>query len=180
MTKQKFGRSKILALLVAVMVIGTALAYSTQSNAVNGASFGFEKNIHARKSADKESVAGCMQSCEDMLAGWLTMNPDSKNYTRQREKIEAKGGQCLAMNTLAGFPFTDVEILHSCGLETQCVEIPPDTSIHSGACADISWIDEVNLPQCCTKESPRGIDCGAEAEWVVGVAAFPVCYIPGS
>ncbi|MDA2922269.1 hypothetical protein MYX07_03305 [Patescibacteria group bacterium AH-259-L07] len=180
MNKEKFRLSNISALLIAVMVIGVGLVYFAQSSSASGTSFGFEKNIHERKSADEESVAGCMQSCEDMLAGWLEMNSDSKNYTRQRKKIEAKAEQCLAMNTLAGFPFSEEEILLSCGLGAKCEEIPPDISIHSGACKDISWIDEVNLPQCCTEDTPRGIDCGADTEWVVGVAAFPVCYIPNS
>ena|SRR3989344_8041425 len=61
----------------------------------------------------------------------------------------------------------------------QCVEVS-EREVSSGACADLSLIGELNIPQCCTLEGPGGIDCGAEQEWVVGVAAFPVCYIPGS
>ena len=60
-----------------------------------------------------------------------------------------------------------------------CVEVTQE-EINSGACTDLSLIDELNIPQCCTLEGPGGIDCGADAEWVVGVAAFPTCYIPGS
>lgn len=145
--------------------------------------FGFEKNISHRKSADRESVTGCMQSCQDMLAGWLEMNPNSPNYARQGEKIEAKAEQCLAMNTLAGSPFTEAEILASCGLTaaSSCTVVTPE-EIHSGACGDISFIKEANLPPCCSLEGgPDGdLLCGAEGEWVVGVAAFPTCYIPGS
>ena len=141
--------------------------------------FGFEKNLLNRNSADKESVLGCMTSCQEMLAGWLEMNPDSKNYTRQEEKIEAKAQQCLGMNELAGFPFSEEEILASCGIAPRCVEVTPE-QIHFGACTGISFIEEANLPQCCTQEGPGGINCGADAEWVVGVAAVPTCYIPGS
>jgi hypothetical protein len=180
MNKEKFRLSNVPALLVAIVVIGASLVYFAESSSVSGASFGFEKNIHERKSADEESVAGCMQSCQDMLTGWLEMNPDSKNYARQSEKIEAKAEQCLAMNTLAGLPFSNEEILLSCGLGLKCQEIPRDISIDSGACTDASWINEANLPQCCTEDAPRGIDCGVDREWVVGVAAFPVCYIPNS
>lgn len=123
-----------------------------------------------------------MRSCEDMLAGWLEMNPGSKNYTRQKEKIEAKAQQCLSMNELAGFPFSEEEILASCGLSVpRCVELSPDTSLDSGACADISFIKEASLPPCCSVEGGiHVVDCGADAEWVVGIAAFPTCYIPGS
>lgn len=142
--------------------------------------FGFEKNVEHRKNADTEGVLGCMTSCQEMLAGWLEMNPDSNNYARQQEKIAAKAEQCLAMNELAGFPIYEEEILFSCGLKSECYEIPPEISIDEGACLDISSIDEIGIPQCCTTETPRGIDCGVEQEWVVGVAAFPVCYISGS
>lgn len=186
MNNEKFRVGKvsgllISGLLISIVLIGAGLVYLAQSNSVSGASFGFEKNIDVRKSADAESVAGCMRSCEDMLAGWLAMNPDSKNYTRQGEKIKAKAQQCLGMNTLAGFPFTKEQILLSCGLvEPTCREIPRGTSINDGACANIPFIGELlNLPQCCTVEKPS-VDCGVNAEWVVGVAAFPVCYIPGS
>jgi len=225
--------SVILAVALMTLVLGMSMKTS--------ASF-FEKNIQVRKSADAESVAGCMRSCEDMLAGWLEMNPDSKNYTRQQEKIAAKAEQCLAMNELAGFPVAEQEILAICGQQSscveandcvfrndlseeeiaalpactsvppcdddplvdpnifgidedgnlcdakkqcdgtrpECVEIPPDISIDDGVCTDISFINELNLSPCCTTETPRGIDCGADEEWVVGVAAFPVCFIPNS
>jgi len=166
--------------LTGIALIGAGLFYFGQVGNVNGASFGFEKNTAERKSADADGVAGCMQSCEDMMAGWISMNPDSKNYARQREKIEAKAAQCLAMNTLADFPFSEEDILRSCGLEPECIELPPDIPVDSGACTDVSLIGEMNLPQCCTVETPRGIDCGIDAEWVVGVAAFPVCYLPHS
>ncbi len=166
--------------IITILLIGIGFIYLAQ-NSIAGASFGFEKNANHRKSADRESVAGCIQSCEDMLAGWLEMNPDSKNYTRQGEKIEAKAEQCLAMNELAGFPYSEDEILASCGLSApHCVEISP-RDISFGSCADISWIGETNLSQCCGVEGPQGgIDCGTEGEWVVGVAAVPTCYIPGS
>ncbi len=166
--------------LTGIALIGAGLFYVGQVGSVNGASFGFEKNASKRNSADAESVAGCMQSCENMLAGWISMNPDSPNYSRQREKIEAKAAQCLAMNALAGSPFSEENILLSCGLRSECVEIPPDMSVDSGACGNVALIGELHLPQCCTTERPRGIDCGVDAEWVVGVAAFPVCYIPHS
>lgn len=166
---------------VTILVLGIMVAFGVVlGQGVIAQGFGFEKNIDVRKSADAESVAGCMLSCQDMLAGWFEMNPDSPNYTRQGEKIEAKAQQCLAMNTLAGSPFSEEEILASCGLTApHCVEVSPE-EIHFGACADISLIGELNLPQCCTQEGPGGIDCGADAEWVVGVAAVPTCYISGS
>jgi len=168
---------------IGVVVLGIMIAFGVVlGQGVSAQGFGFDKNIQHRKSADAESVAGCMQSCEEMLAGWLEMNPDSKNYTRQKEKIEAKSLQCLAMNTLAGFPFSEEEILSSCGLTVpHCVEVSPE-QIHFGACGDISLIGELNLPQCCSLEGgPSGdLLCGADAEWVVGVAAFPVCFIPNS
>lgn len=161
---------------ISILILGIMIAFGVAAQG-----FGFEKNIQHRQSADAESVAGCMQSCEDMLSGWLEMNPDSKNYTRQQEKIIAKAEQCLAMNELAGSPYSEEKILASCGLSApRCVEISP-RDISLGSCTDTSWIGETNLPQCCGIEGPQGgIDCGAEAEWVVGVAAFPTCYIPGS
>ena len=61
-----------------------------------------------------------------------------------------------------------------------CVEVS-EREVQSGACTDLSFIQEANLPQCCSLEGPvGGLSCGDEAEWVVGVAAFPTCYIPGS
>ena len=171
----------LLSILVSGMMVATGVLFlqgSGTSAAANG--FGFEKNIEVRKGADADSVAGCMQSCENMLAGWLEMNPNSPNYTRQGEKIEAKAQQCLGMNELAGFPFSEEEILASCGLGPSCVEVDP-REISFGACTDISSIEGLGLSQCCGIEGPQGgINCGAEEEWVVGVAAFPVCYIPGS
>ena len=177
----KFQFNKTTILPIVALVFAAALVYTAQTSAV-GASFGFEKNIEHRQSADTESVTGCMQSCEDMLAGWLEMNPNSPNYTRQQEKITAKSEQCLAMNELAGFPYGEEEILASCGLSApHCVEVTPE-EVHSGACADLSSIKELNLPQCCALEGgPSGdLLCGVDAEWTVGVAAFPVCYIPSS
>lgn len=173
--------SKTTILSIAALVFVAALVYAAQTSAA-ARSFGFEKNADHRKSADSESVAGCVLSCEDMLAGLHEMNPDSKNYTRQQDKIAAKAEQCLAMNELADFPYNEEEILASCGLAApRCVEIPPDGSVHSGACKNISFIEEANLPQCCSLEGGiHGVDCGADAEWVVGVAAFPVCYVPNS
>ena len=125
-----------------------------------------------------------MLSCSDMLAGWLEMNPNSPNYTRQGEKIEAKAQQCLGMNELAGSPFSEAEILASCGLEPtgpECVTVTPE-QVHLGACGTLSLIGALNLPQCCSLEGgPSGdLLCGADAEWVVGIAAVPSCYIPGS
>lgn len=165
---------------ISIVVVGIILALGVafgQGALAQG--FGFDKNIDVRKSADAESVEGCMLSCQDMLAGWLEMNPDSKNYTRQQDKIAAKAQQCLGMNTLARSPFSEEVIRASCGLEPECVEVTP-REIDSGACGDISLIEDLGLPQCCSLEEPEGIDCGADQEWVVGVAAFAVCYIPGS
>ena len=165
---------------VAILVLGILISFGIVfGQGVLAQGFGFEKNIDVRKSADAESVEGCMLSCQDMLAGWLEMNPSSPNYARQGEKIEAKAQQCLGMNELAGSPFSQEEILASCGIAPRCVEVTPE-QIPFGVCADISRIQEANIPQCCTLEGPGGIDCGAEQEWVVGVAAFATCYIPGS
>ena len=237
---------KPLKILLTVGVLGIVVALGiVLGQGVAAKDFGFEKNIDARKSADADSVAGCMLSCQDMLAGWLEMNPNSPNYTRQQAKIAAKSEQCLAMNELAGFPVSAAEILRSCGLEPvcttdadcddgnactvnhcvtggrfgeptcitgnivtlpgedpvqcliggaigictegvcqlppECVEVTPE-QVHSGACGTLSFIEESNLPQCCSLEGgPSGdLQCGVEGEWVAGVAAFPVCYIPGS
>lgn len=179
MMKATFDPGKVSSFFfIAILVVGSV--YFGQTGNASAASFGFDKNTKQRTNADAESVAGCMQSCEDMLVGWLEMNPNSKNYTRQQEKIEAKAQQCLAMNVLAGFPFGGEEILQSCGLGQQCVELPRDIPVDSGACTDISLIGELHLPQCCVAEPPLGINCGVDAEWVVGVAAFPVCFIPNS
>ncbi|TSC77668.1 MAG: hypothetical protein G01um101424_291 [Parcubacteria group bacterium Gr01-1014_24] len=167
---------------ISIVVAGIILALGVLfGQGVLAQGFGFDKNIQHRKSADAESVAGCMLSCSDMLAGWLEMNPDSKNYIRQQEKIAAKSQQCLMMNELAGFPLSPEEILASCGIAPSCIKVSKE-EVHSGACGDISFIQETNLPQCCSLEGgPSGdLLCGAEGEWVVGVAAFPVCYIPGS
>lgn len=167
------------SLLIIALAISLGLVYFAQAIPASGNSFGFEKNIDARKGADAESVAGCMQSCKDMLAGLLEMNPNSPNYTRQQEKIQAKAQQCIAMNTLAGSPFTEAEILASCGLAPRCVAVDEGTLLH-GVCTPLATIGELGLPQCCTVTAPGGVNCGADAEWVVGVAAFPVCYVPGS
>ena len=175
-----FQFNKTIVLSIAAFVFAAALVYAAQTSA---ASFGFEKNASHRKSADAEGVAGCMQSCQDMLAGWQEMNPNSPNYIRQKEKIAAKAEQCLAMNELAGSPYSEEKILASCGLEEpRCVEIPdgPLAPI-SGACTDTSAIKELGLPQCCSVEGGiHGEYCGADAEWVVGVAAYPVCYVLNS
>ncbi|PIS17213.1 MAG: hypothetical protein COT59_01915 [Candidatus Nealsonbacteria bacterium CG09_land_8_20_14_0_10_42_14] len=62
----------------------------------------------------------------------------------------------------------------------ECVEVDP-REISFGACTDISLIEELGLSQCCGIKGPQGgINCGAEEEWVVGIAAVPTCYIPGS
>lgn len=172
-------------LSISIVVLGILIAFGVLlaqgSEAPSVQAFGFEKNIQHRKSADAESVAGCMLSCQDMLAGWLDMNPDSPNYTRQEEKIEAKAQQCLGMNTLADSPFSEEEILASCGLTApHCAEVSP-RDISFGSCTANSFIEETNVLQCCGFEGPQGgINCGAEGEWVVGIAAFPTCYIPGS
>ncbi len=181
--KPQFSKTVILPTVILLFAASLALllVYVAQTS-VADASFGFEKNTQQRKSADAESVAGCMLSCQDMLAGWLEMNPNSPNYTRQQEKIVAKSEQCLAMNKLAGFPYSEEEILASCGLTApSCAEVSAE-DLHSGACADLSFIKEANLPQCCSLEGgPSGdLLCGANAEWTVGVAAFPTCYVPNS
>ena len=237
---------KPLKIILTAVVLGIVVALGiVLGQGVAAKDFGFEKNIDSRKGADAESVAGCMQSCEDMLAGWLEMNPSSPNYTHQGEKIQAKAQQCLGMNELAGSPFSEAEILASCGqdqcltnadcndgnscttntcvlgpsrfgegntcvtgnvvgfppgtpvecsingaigictegvcqLPPECVEVTPE-QVHSGACGTLSLIGELKLPQCCALEGPGGRDyCGTDAEWVVGIAAVPTCYIPGS
>ena len=74
---------KPLKILLSVGVLGIVVALGiVMGQGVTAQGFGFEKNIEVRKGADADSVAGCMQSCEDMLAGWLEMNPSSPNYTR--------------------------------------------------------------------------------------------------
>ncbi len=179
MTKSQFSKTTILSIVA--LLFAAILVYVVQTSVV-GASFGFEKSVQQRKNADAEGVAGCMLSCQDMLAGWLEMNQNSPNYTRQQKKIAAKSEQCLAMNELAGFPYGKEEILASCGLSApRCVEISSE-NVHAGACANTALIKELNLPKCCALEGGPSNDalCGADAEWTVGVAAFPVCYVSNS
>jgi len=220
-----------------IVVLGIMIAFGVVlGQGITAQGFGFEKNTQVRKSADAESVTECIQSCEEMLAGWLEMNPDSKNYDLQSDKIEAKSEQCLAMNELAGFPVAKQVILASCGQQSscvapvdcvfrnlsgkeiaalpactnvppcdadpfdpnifgvdeqgnlcdpekqcdgstpECVEIPLGIPINEGACGSLSFIETEDLPQCCTEEKPE-IDCGLGAEWVVGFAIFPGCFI---
>jgi len=165
-------------IILGMMVAAGILFVEGSSTSVAAKGFGFEKNIEHRKSADTESVLGCMASCQEMFAGWSEMDLGSKNYARQQEKIAAKMRQCSAMNKMAGSPVNEEEIFLSCSSE--CHIITPEILIDDGVCSDISLIDKIGIPQCCTTEIQRRTDCGVDQEWVIGVAAFPVCYIPGS
>ena len=92
-------------LSIGVVALGIMIAVGVLMVSGNGAlaakGFGFENNIQHRKSADAESVLGCMASCEEMLAGWLEMNPDSKNYTRQHGKLRDGPALNAAIRELA-------------------------------------------------------------------------------
>lgn len=120
---------------------------------------------------ETESCQSALAGAEEQLADRGTINP------RLLANVEDKCGvECSIEFDAAHEPVL------VCGEEApQCVEVTQE-EVHSGACGTLSLIGELNLPQCCSLEGgPSGdLLCGAEGEWVVGVAAFPVCYIPGS
>src|SRR3989338_6929958 len=121
------------------------------------------------------------ESCQDAYAGAEEQFQD-RSYVNPRllANIEDKCGFEFDENCSIEFDAAHEPVL-VCGEEApRCVEVSP-RDVSFGSCTDISFIEEANLPQCCGFEGPQsGIDCGAEQEWVVGVAAFPTCYIPGS
>ena len=116
------------------------------------------------------------ESCQDALAGGEEQLADTGTINSHLlDNIEDKCGvECRIESDAAQEPVL------VCGEEApECVEVSPE-EIHFGACTDLSLISELNIPQCCTLEGPGGIDCGADQEWVVGIAAFPTCYISNS
>ena len=120
------------------------------------------------------------KSCQDAYAGAKEQFQDrGKVNPRLLTNIEDKCEFEFDENCSIEFDAAREPAL-VCGEEApRCVEVSLE-EIHFGACTDSSLIDELNIPQCCTLEGPGGINCGADQEWVVGVAAFPTCYIPGS
>ena len=97
------------------------------------------------------------ESCQDALAG-------AEEQLADRGKVNPR----LLAN-----------IEDKCGVE-ECVEIERPFNINEGACARLSDITELNIPKCCTEETPGGISCGLDAEWVVGTPPEPLCFIPNS
>jgi len=122
------------------------------------------------------------ESCQDAYAGAEEQFQDRGEVNpRSLANIEDKCGFEFDENCSIEFDAAREPVL-VCGEEAlQCVEVSQE-EIHSGACTNLSFIKEANLPQCCSLEGqPSGdLICGADQEWVVGVAAFPTCYIPGS
>ena len=118
---------------------------------------------------ETESCQSALAGAEEQLADRGTINP------RLLDNIEDKCG----VECSIGFDAAHEPVL-VCGEEApECVDVSSE-EIHFGACTNISLIGELNIPQCCALEGPGGIDCGADQEWVVGIAAFPTCYISNS
>ena len=116
------------------------------------------------------------ESCQSALAGAEEQLIDRGTInSRLLDNIEDKCGvECSIEFNAAHEPFLD------CEEESECIEVDP-REISFGACTDISLIDELNIPQCCGFEGPQGgIDCRADQGWVVGITAFPTCYISNS
>ena len=119
------------------------------------------------------------ESCQDAYAGAEEQFQDRGEVNpRLLANIEDKCGFEFDENCTIEFDAAHEPVLVC---EKECVEVSQE-EIHSGACTDLSFIQETNLPQCCSLEGQPSGDflCGTEGEWVVGVAAFPVCYIPNS
>ena len=122
------------------------------------------------------------ESCQDAYAGAEEQFQDRGEVNpRLLANIKDKCGFEFDVNCSIEFDAVHEPVLDCGGEAPQCVEVTLE-KIHFGSCADISFIKEANLPQCCSLEGqPSGdLICGAGGEWVVGVAAFPTCYIPGS
>ena len=122
------------------------------------------------------------ESCQDAYVGAEEQFQD-RSYVNPRllANIEDKCGFEFDENCSIESDAAHEPVL-VCGEEApQCVEVSPE-EIHSGACTDLSFIQETNLPQCCSLEGQPSGDllCGTEGELVVGVAALPVCYISNS
>ena len=116
---------------------------------------------------ETDSCQDARAGAEEQLADRGTINP------RLLDNIVDKCGvECTIESDAAQEPVL------VCGEE--CREIPPEISINEGACGDLAFIEETNLPQCCTEDRPDRIDCGPEAEWVVGFAISPGCFILNS
>src|SRR3989344_2542196 len=122
------------------------------------------------------------ESCQDAYAGAEEQFQDRGEVNpRLLANIEDKCGFEFDENCSIEFDAAREPVL-VCGEEAlQCVEVSQE-EIHSGACTNLSFIKEEKLPQCCSLEGqPSGdLICGADQEWVVGVAAFPTCYISNS
>ena len=122
------------------------------------------------------------KSCQDAYAGAEKQFQDRGEVNpRLLANIEDKCGFEFDENCSIEFDAARKPVL-VCGEEAPQCSVVSQEEIHSGACTDLSFIQGTNLPQCCSLEGqPSGdLICGADQEWVVGVAAFPTCYIPGS
>ena len=116
-------------------------------------------------------------SCQDAYAGAEEQLQDRGDVNpRLLDNIEDKCGFEFDENCSIEF---DVANEPHLVCEEECVEIPPEIPIDEGDCGDLSFIEEANLPQCCTEDKPER-NCGADAEWVVGFAISPGCFIPNS
>ena len=122
------------------------------------------------------------ESCQDAYAGAEEQFQDRGEVNpRSLANIEDKCGFEFDENCSIEFDAAREPVL-VCGEEAPRCSVVSQEEIHSGACKDFSFIQEENLPQCCSLEGqPSGdLTRGTDQEWVVGVAAFPTCYIPGS
>ncbi|MBU2503541.1 MAG: hypothetical protein KJ879_00605 [Nanoarchaeota archaeon] len=119
---------------------------------------------------ETESCQGALAGAEEQLADRGIINP------RLLDNIEDKCGvECSIEFDAAHEPVLVCE-----EEAPQCVKVDP-RNLFQGACTDLSLISELHIPQCCGFEGPQGgINCGADQEWVVGISAFPTCYISNS
>ncbi|OGI61134.1 hypothetical protein A2645_01615 [Candidatus Nomurabacteria bacterium RIFCSPHIGHO2_01_FULL_39_9] len=156
--------------LAAVVFIGFLIIQGSQSKGF------FEKNIANRKSADLDSVLGCMDSCRGMLDGLNGMNPEreSRNYLKQVAKLKDKSEQCLAMNDLAGNPIPQNDILSACGqpVESEQARLFVDfdeTSISSGEgwLPIIGMFGATQIINCSTVLDNLPPECESDIECII-------------
>src|SRR3989338_7890643 len=122
------------------------------------------------------------ESCQDAYAGAEEQFQDRGEVNpRLLANIEDKCGFEFDENCSIEFDAAREPVL-VCGEEAPRCSVVSQEEIHSGACTNLSFIQEANLPQCCSLEGQQSEDltCGADKEWVVGIAAFPTCYISNS
>ncbi len=159
----KKGKSTIIFGLIAMLALATFAVVGIAHTNPQG------KQTHPA-GLETESCQDALAGAEEQLADRGSINPRLLDNTEDKCGVE-----CSIEFDAAHEPVL------VCGEEVpQCVEVDPRT-LFQGACTDVSFIEEANLPQCCGFEGPQGgIDCGANQEWVVGITAFSTCYIPSS